>query len=54
MAKIVKLIETEITKGKGTKEDPYRLVVQYWTRKGNLLFEIDTWGETDNICSQAD
>lgn len=41
MAKIVELIETEMTKGNGVKDDPYRSVIQYWSKEGNLLFEID-------------
>ena len=42
MARIVKLIQTEITKGNGTSTDPYRRVVQYWTKEGELLWEDDS------------
>lgn len=40
--RIVELIETTLEKrGKGTGDDPVRRVTQYWTRDGQLLFEID-------------
>lgn len=46
MAHIVRLIYTEERRGMGkAPDDPVRLVKQWWTLKGELLFEIDTWTE---------
>lgn len=41
MAKVIQVIETEITRGKGVKDDPFRAVPQYWTFDGTLLAEND-------------
>ena len=38
-AKVILVIETTSTKGSGTKEDPVKLVKQYWSLKGELLAE---------------
>lgn len=35
------LIVTKSVKGAGTKCDPYREVVQYWTLDGKLLYEME-------------
>ena len=40
-AKVVKLIRTETSEGKGTEKDPVRTVVRYWDKKGKLVFEKD-------------
>lgn len=32
---------TLLRRGKGTTEDPVRIVTQYWDMDGNLLVEID-------------
>ena len=45
-AKIIRVIETKSTAGEGTKENPARLIIQYWDLKGRLLFTHDTL--TDN------
>lgn len=37
--KEVKVIRTETVEGKGTKEDPVRTVVRYWTKDGDMLVE---------------
>ena len=40
--KILQLIRTRILRrGKGTKEEPIRIIEQYWDMEGNLVFEID-------------
>lgn len=44
-AKIIKVIKTESIIGRGTKEDPVRLIYQYWDFKGNLLTKHDTLNE---------
>lgn len=41
MAKVIQVIETEITRGKGVTGDIYRGVKQYWTLEGVLLAEVD-------------
>lgn len=40
-AKIVKLIRTETSEGKGTEKDPARIVVRYWDKKGKMIFKKD-------------
>lgn len=41
-AKVMKVIRTESIIGSGIKEDPVRLIYQYWDFKGNLLAKNDT------------
>jgi hypothetical protein len=39
---VVNLTRTEIEgRGKGTADDPFRRIVQYWDFDGNLVFEED-------------
>lgn len=40
-AKVISVIKTTSTRGKGTSADPGRIVTQYWTFDGKLLFELD-------------
>lgn len=41
---IIKLIRTTIKRaGKGTDENPVRIITQYWDFDGNLLFEYDPY-----------
>lgn len=40
MAKIIELIYTQVERGNG-KDIPVRIVEQYWTKDGILLFEKD-------------
>lgn len=42
-ARVIKVIVTESTIGDGTKENPVRLIYQYWDLKGNLLAKNDTF-----------
>lgn len=35
----VKVIKTENVEGKGTEEDPVRIVIRYWDLNGKLLYE---------------
>lgn len=48
-AKIVKLIRTAAPMGAGTEDDPVRLVYQYWSLDGKLLFTEDDYlnGKTE-------
>lgn len=39
--KIIKVIQVEHIEGKGTKDDPVRKSMQYWSLKGELLAEKD-------------
>ncbi len=44
MPRVIEVIESETTRGKGFEEDPVRTVVQYWTLDGTrLLAERDAW-----------
>ena len=38
-AKVIQVIQTKSTRGKGTDADPVREVTQYWDFEGNLIFE---------------
>ena len=40
---VIQLIKTNLLRrGSGeTKDDPIRIIVQYWDMEGNLLFEVD-------------
>lgn len=44
-AKIIKVIETKSLRGKGTPDDPCRIVRQYWSFNGKLLAENDPDGK---------
>ena len=41
-AKVMKVIKTESLIGRGTPEDPVRIIYQYWDFKGNMLAKKDT------------
>ena len=40
-ARVIQVIETQYKKGIGTREDPTRIVVAYWSLSGEKLAEID-------------
>lgn len=43
---VIKLIRTRLLrKGKGTADDPMRIITQYWTLEGLLLWEVDALEE---------
>ncbi len=42
-AKVIQVIETVSRIGKGTEEDPCRLVTEYWSLDGELLAVNDHW-----------
>lgn len=42
-AQVIQVIKTESLRGEGTKEDPCRIVTQYWDFDGNLLAESDSY-----------
>ena len=39
---ILKLIRTRLLRRGDGKEDPIRIIEQYWDLEGNLIFEIDS------------
>ena len=41
-AKVIQVIQTKSTRGKGTDADPVREVIQYWDFEGNLICEKDS------------
>ena len=43
-ARVIKVIEVVMRAGKGTEEDPNRLVTQYWSLDGKLLATVDSFG----------
>ncbi|MGM0239895.1 hypothetical protein [Enterococcus sp. AZ103] len=43
LVKLVEVIHVEATRGKGTEEDPARIVHQYWSKEGVLLAEKDEY-----------
>jgi hypothetical protein len=51
-AKVIEIIKTKSSIGDGTKENPVRLVIQYWDFQGNLLFSHDTLHDNEVISSQ--
>lgn len=40
-AQVIQIIETRALRGSGTKEDPHRIITQYWNFEGMLLAEND-------------
>lgn len=36
-AQVIEVIEVKATAGKGTEADPYRVIVEYWSKDGQLL-----------------
>lgn len=41
---LIEVIRTRLLlRGKGVEEDPRRRVIQYWTKEGELLAEVDQW-----------
>ena len=40
-ARVISIIETDLTRRGDGKDDPIRRVVQYWTLEGELLAERD-------------
>lgn len=48
-ARVIQVIETKSTRGKGTDADPVRHVTQYWDFEGNLICEKDSVIGTINV-----
>jgi hypothetical protein len=46
-AKVVEVVETLALVGAGVPGDPSRILVEYWTRDGQLLAERDTYVPTE-------
>jgi len=43
IAELMEVIHTVSTRGAGSKENPVRIVHQYWNKKGELLAEKDEY-----------
>ena len=44
MARLIEVIETEDRRGDGTEGNPFRRIIQYWSKDGKLLIEMpDKW-----------
>ena len=41
LVELVEVIHVEAARGKGTVDDPVRIVHQYWSKEGQLLSEKD-------------
>lgn len=49
--KVIEVIETTLSRrGRGEPGSPIRIITQYWTMKGELIFEKDHW--RDNLTAQ--
>ena len=46
-AKVIQVIETRSSRGRGTADDLSRQVVQYWSMEGELLAEKDPYTESE-------
>ena len=49
-AKVIQVIETVSSRGKGTEENPCRWVHQYWSLEGELLAENDPCKVEERRC----
>lgn len=52
-AKVIQVIETVSSRGKGTEENPCRWVHQYWSLEGELLAENDPCEENNTHETEA-
>ena len=52
--KKIKVIETQTLVGDGTKDDPCRIIVQFWSKNGELLAQRDDWKEKTNTAILQD
>lgn len=43
LVELVEVIHVEAARGKGTEDDPVRIVHQYWNKEGKLLAEQDKY-----------
>lgn len=48
-AKLVEVIETSSLRGLGTKDDPCRIVTQWWSKKGTFIGEHDPFKEKPSV-----
>lgn len=46
-ARVIYVIETQSLEGRGTDEDPCRIVTQYWSLQGELLAKVDPADESE-------
>lgn len=50
MAEIIELIWLEETAGNGSKKNPYRAIIQLWTKRGILVASQDTLNPENSHC----
>lgn len=46
--KVIPVIQVRCVRGEGTKEDPSRVVHEYWSLDGLLLADDDKYDSADN------
>lgn len=51
--KLIEVIQAYVTRGRGTPENPYRTVTQFWSKEGELLAENDPHPVTEPKESHA-
>lgn len=52
-ARIIQVIEVKTIIGDGTKENPVRVLFQYWDVKGNMLATYDSLEDSNSAASSA-
>lgn len=46
---VVSLIAVYFPRGSGVAPSAYRMVTQYWTMEGELVFEVDPWINGEDV-----
>lgn len=46
---VMRVIRTALTRRGDGKEDPIRVITQYWDFEGNLLWEYDPWKKWEDV-----
>lgn len=53
-ARLIQVIETDTSRGKGTMDNPVRRVMQYWSTDGELLAERDALVEEERASRERE
>lgn len=53
-ARIIEVIETQRSIGEGVSDNPHRIVYEYWTKDGELMWSRDTWEGAPSNASLAE
>ncbi len=51
---VIKVIRVKLTRGKGTPEDPVRIIYQYWDMEGILIKDNDNYLEEISSSASSD